>query len=147
MGGVFASDSHPTSSSSGRSSIPTRNRFPEFAVDDEDEEAVDSSGSEPDYAIGFDIASDVGVPDEEEAMYTSGAQTLAAGQAQESETGRSAGNTWTIRNPTSSLWTAQSKSLPPSVNSSRSGVDMEVSPGEARIAERIVYADCAVLVK
>lgn len=94
----------PSSSAGGKPPFfnPVRNRFPE-SVADEEEEDIDSSGSEPDYAsaaeAGFDpaSASDTGggmmVGEDEEVSSNAGADLGTA------ETGMMNRSAWTLRDP------------------------------------------------
>ena len=116
-------------SSSVRPFMPTRNRFPESAADDEDEDAVDSSGSEPNYATGAEAASDTGMPDEDDSGYipTSANQTPVERQMPDPGSNKSGYGAWAMRDSSSSLWIGQTKPLTPGGSTNRLGGDMEVS--------------------
>ena len=102
--GSSASGARPTFSAGGKPpySNQVKNRFPE-SVADEEEEDIDSSGSEPDYAsaaeAGFDMAnaSDTGggmmVGEDEEVSSNSG------GEGGAGENGLANRSAWTLRDP------------------------------------------------
>ena len=92
-------------SSSGRPPVPTKNRFPEAAVMDDDEDHADSSGSDQDLT-GNEMLSDAGFADDD-AM-----SAVGDGQAP-SEAPTVRNSAWSLRDPSSSLWAAQSKPLTP----------------------------------
>jgi hypothetical protein len=96
--------------------MPVKNRFPESAVDDEDGDGIDSSGSEPDYAIE-EAASDIGMQEDEDAA-SNGGGTAADGSELPP---RPNTNLWSLRDPSTSMW---NKPLTPN---SRPGLDMDVS--------------------
>lgn len=102
--------------------MPVKNRFPESAVDDEDGDAIDSSGSEPDYAIE-EAASDIGMQEDEDAA-SNGGGTAADGSELPP---RPNTNLWSLRDPSTSMW---NKPLTPN---SRPGLDMDVSGQEATL--------------
>lgn len=108
-GNSFAADSsatggRPTSSAGGKPAYfsQVKNRFPE-SVADEEEEDIDSSGSEPDYAsaaeAGFDpaSASDTGgnaMPGEDEDVSSNAGGDMGIG-----ENGHLNRSAWTLRDP------------------------------------------------
>ena len=95
--------------------MPTRNRFPESAVEDDDTGDMDSSGSEPDYAA---------ISEAEAAPYASGNEM--EGEDSASNAGDSIGgnaslavarNAWALRDP--------------ALRRDRPGLDMDLSPSAA----------------
>jgi len=90
-------------------------------LDDEDE-GVDSSGSEPDYTTGGGEASDTGLLEEDDQMSMSGVETGVDGHSLRT------GNAWALRDPArTSAWAAQNRATLTPGPASRTGMEMDVS--------------------
>ena len=118
-----SADARRPSTSGGKPSIPTKNRFPESAIVD-DEEDFDSSGSDRDN-LGNDVLSDTGMmEDDGDAASVAGD---ASGDGQMSTSFRN--SAWVMRDPGTSLWSGQGNPHTPSAHL-RPTVDNDVSvPG------------------
>lgn len=103
--GLSVSGNRPTSSAGGKPpfSSQVKNRFPE-SVADEEEEDIDSSGSEPDYAsaaeAGFDPASASDTGGNQMIGEDEDVSSNAGGEMGNGESGAYNRSAWTLRDPT-----------------------------------------------
>lgn len=109
----------------GKPAVPTRNRFPEAAVLDDDDDNLDSSGSEPDYGTagegnGGQMSDNLN--DDDDQMSVTGAFG-----ADGTIDGARMSNAWTLRDPSmTSQWAAQNRlNLTPG-GTNRSALEVEV---------------------